>query len=185
MVERGETAPDFELPGVAEGEKIRYRLSEATDRGKYVLLIFYPADFSPVCTAEMCAIRDSEFFTFTPDVEVWGVSGDSVYSHQAFGQEYGLTFPLLADTDHAVAQDYSNRYDEWEGQRSMTKRGVFLIDPNRRVRYVWQSDDAYIEPDFWPIREAIEKAKQQGLDTEAGTDDLAEPTSEDAVEKLE
>ena len=185
MVLEGDTAPDFELPGVAAGAKSRYRLSEATGRGKYVLLIFYPADFSPVCTAEMCAIRDSEFFTFETDVEVWGVSGDSVYSHRAFGDQHDLTFPLLSDTERVVAEEYDNRYDEWEGQRLMTKRAVFLVDPNRKVRYFWQSDDAYAEPDLWPIKEAIETAKRQGLDTDASTDDLSEPGEEPYVEPLE
>jgi len=65
MLSTGTRAPDFELPGVV-GERVRYRLSERTADGK-VLLAFYPCDFSPVCTRELCAIRDVEWFDFEED----------------------------------------------------------------------------------------------------------------------
>jgi peroxiredoxin len=185
MVEVGDVAPDFDLVGVTDGIKNSYCLSEATDAGYYLLLVFYPADFSPVCTAEMCAIRDSEFFLFTENVKVWGISGDSVYAHQAFEEEFGLNFPLLADTDNSVAARYSTRYDEWEGQREITKRAVFVVDPERRIRYAWGTDDAYVEPDLWPVKEALDAAIDQGLDPDKGTASLAEPyqdTGDDSSE---
>jgi len=163
MPQVGDTAPDFELSGVVDGNTQRYQLSKETERGQFVLLVFYPADFSPVCTAEMCAIRDSEFFTFNENVSVWGISGDSLYAHNAFAAEFGLGFPLLADTDHSVASQYSAQYDEWEGQREMTKRGVFLVDPERQLRYVWESDDAYVEPDLRPVKEALEVTIDRGM----------------------
>ena len=185
MPQKGDPAPDFELPGVLNGEKGRYRLSKATDAGNFVLLVFYPADFSPVCTAEMCAIRDSEFFSFTDDVVVWGVSGDSLYAHQAFSEDFDLNFPLLADTDHSVAAQFSAQYDEWEGQRAITKRGVFLVGPDTRLKYVWRSEDAYVEPDLWPVQEALETARDDDFDVIGDGNRFSEPTASRKFDPLE
>jgi len=178
--QKGDLAPDFTLTGVQNGQRQSYTLSAATDAGNHVVLVFYPADFSPVCTAEMCAIRDSEFFSYTDDVAVWGISGDSLYAHDAFGSEYELNFPLLADTDHSVAKRYSSRYDEWEGQLEITKRAVFLVDPERRLRYVWRSEDAYIEPDLWPVKQALDEAMGDDVDGR-----LEEPTIPDESARIE
>lgn len=175
MPQRGDIAPDFELTGIEGDRRETYCLSETTAAGNYVVLVFYPADFSPVCTKEMCAIRDSEFFSYTDDVVVWGISGDSVYAHKAFQTDYDLNFPLLADTDHSVAERYSSRYDEWEGQPEITKRGVFLVDPQRRLRYVWRSDDAYVEPDLWPVKQALDEAIEMGLSAPEVDDAVVEP----------
>jgi peroxiredoxin len=185
MPQEGDVAPDFELSGVEAGEKQLYRLSDTIDDGNYVVLVFYPADFSPICTAEMCAIRDSSFFTFTDNVVVWGISGDSLYAHQAFADEYDLDFPLLADTDHSVASQYSSRYDEWEGQREITKRSVFLIGPNMQIKYVWRSEDAYVEPDLWPIKEALEAAMAEGMDSNQTPPDISPAEMPRKIDKLD
>lgn len=185
MLTIGDTAPDFTLPGVEGGNKHTYTLSDATNDGNYVVLFFYPADFSPVCTPEMCAIRDSVFFEFTPNVRPWAVSGDTTYSHKAFAEQYNLDFPLLADTDRAVAEVYDVRYDEWEGQQSIPKRAVFLIDPQRRARYVWTSNDAYVEPDLWPLKEALDAAIESGqFETDASTDALQPDYDAADIEQL-
>lgn len=173
MLTVGDTAPDFSLVGIDSGEKGTFTLSDATDAGNYVVLFFYPADFSPVCTPEMCAIRDAEFFEFTDGVVPWGISGDTTYAHRAFAEQYSLDFPLLADTGHDVARAYDVHYDEWEGHRGIIKRGVFLVGPDRAVRYAWQSDDAYVQPDLWPLKEAIDTAVAEGnLDAEIPSGDL-------------
>lgn len=64
MLQVGETAPDFELRGTQDGDRQRYRLSEFTDDGNWVLLTFYTFDFNPICTEGMCSLRDAEFFEF-------------------------------------------------------------------------------------------------------------------------
>lgn len=186
MMVEGDVAPDFSLVGIESGEKRQFSLAEATDAGNYVVLFFYPADFSPVCTPEMCAIRDAEFFEFTDNVLPWAISGDTTYAHRAFADQYGLDFPLLSDTNHDVAEQFDVRYDEWEGHRSITKRGVFLINPDRRISYVWRSDDAYVEPDLWPLKLAIDRAIADGnIDAEVDSDDLKPDYDAVEIERLE
>lgn len=173
MIAHGEPAPDFSLVGVVRDDRQQFSLSEATDAGNHVVLFFYPADFSPVCTPQMCAIRDADVFEHTRDVIPWAISGDSTYAHRTFADAYDLDFPLLSDTDCTVADSYDVRYDEWEGHSGMVKRGVFLVDPDRQVRYAWSSDDAYVEPDLWPLQEAVDEALvSSGIDGDVDTETL-------------
>ena len=134
-VEEGESAPDFTLPADDGGT---VKLSDL--RGKPVVLYFYPKDDTPGCTKEACAFRDR-----TPDLKaagavVLGVSPDDVASHGQFRDKYSLNFPLLADTDHKVAE----RYGAWReknmyGKKSMgIQRSTFLIDAQGTVRKVWR-----------------------------------------------
>lgn len=157
MLETGERAPAFTLPGVRDGTKESFDLGDALADDSAVLLLFYPFDFSPVCTDELCAIRDAQWFRFTPDLDVWGVSGDSTHAHRAFEREYDLNFPLLSDFDGVVAEQFGVQYDEWEDHGRVPKRAVFIVGPDRTVRYAWATDEAYEKPDFVPVRAAIEE----------------------------
>ena len=157
MVQKGDTAPDFTLPGFTDETIQTFSLDERTDQDQAVLLLFFPFDFSPVCTNELCAIRDAEWFQLTPELDVWAISGDSVYAHQAFADEYDLTFPLLSDNHGTVADAYDVCYDEWEGHERVPKRAVILVDADSTVRYVWQTDDAFEKPDFFPVKKALDE----------------------------
>lgn len=157
MVEQGDVAPDFTLPGVANDTVETFNLGERTDDGQSALLLFFPFDFSPVCTNELCAIRDAEWFELTPDLDVWAISGDSAYAHRAFANEFGLNFPLLSDSHGTVADAYDVCYDEWEGHEHVPKRAVFLIDSERTVQYTWETDDAFETPDFVPVKAALDE----------------------------
>ena len=106
MLDEGTTAPDFELSGTHRGETETYRLSDLTDAGNWVVLTFYAFDFNPICTEGICSLRDTEYFQFEPDMELLGVSGDGVYSHRQFAEQHDINFPLLADTDKRVAEQY-------------------------------------------------------------------------------
>ncbi|MFB6151234.1 MAG: redoxin domain-containing protein [Haloarculaceae archaeon] len=157
MQPEGETAPDFELRGVDRGTVDTYRLSDPLAEGRAVLLFFYPFDFSPVCTAQLCAIRDAEWFEFTSGLAVWGLSADSVYAHRAFAEEYALDFPLLSDYDGSVAADYGVRHDRLQGHQGVSKRSVALVDSSRTVRYAWESDAHDEKPDFAAIKRAVDR----------------------------
>jgi peroxiredoxin Q/BCP len=134
-IEEGQTAPDFTLPA-DDGREVK--LSEL--RGKPVVLYFYPKDDTPGCTKEACAFRDRSGDLKATGAVVLGVSPDDVASHGEFRDKYSLNFPLLADTDHQVAE----RYGAWReknmyGKKSVgIQRSTFLIGPDGTVRKVWK-----------------------------------------------
>lgn len=161
MIQEGDTAPDFTLSGFANDTIQTFRLGKRTDDDQAVLLLFFPFDFSPVCTNELCAIRDAEWFQLTPDLGIWAISGDSAYAHRAFADKYDLTFPLLSDSHGTVAEAYDVCYEEWEGHEHVPKRAVFLIDADKTVRYAWQTDDAFEKPDFFPVKEALDELEEE------------------------
>ena len=101
MIEEGQPAPDFQLPSDTGGT---VRLSEL--RGKPVVLYFYPKDDTPGCTTQACGIRDVYGEFERAGAVVLGVSPDDEASHVKFKEKYGLPFTLLADADHAVAEQY-------------------------------------------------------------------------------
>jgi peroxiredoxin Q/BCP len=134
-IAEGATAPDFTLKS-DRGEEVR--LSGL--RGKPVVLYFYPQDDTPGCTREACAFRDRSADLRETGAVVLGVSPDDVASHGKFRDKYSLNFPLLADTDHKVAETYGAwREKNMYGKVSMgIQRSTFLIDAAGTVRKVWK-----------------------------------------------
>lgn len=124
-IEIGDRAPDFELE--ATGGR-SYRLSEL--RGAWVILAFYPGDFTPVCTRQFCSYRDAADHLDSLGAVVLGISPQSVSSHERFAAEHGLTVPLLADSDHATARAYGV-----VAPGGLVRRSIFIIDPEGIVRY--------------------------------------------------
>jgi thioredoxin-dependent peroxiredoxin len=124
-VEVGQEAPDFELPGT---ESRTYRLSEL--RGQWVVLAFYPGDFTPVCTRQFCSYRDGDDRLDELGVEVLGISPQSVETHERFRQEHGLTVPLLADEDREVLRRYGVL-----APGGVVRRSIFIVDPEGVVRF--------------------------------------------------
>jgi peroxiredoxin Q/BCP len=124
-VEIGERAPEFELAGT--GGRTH---SLAEHRGRWLILAFYPGDFTPVCTRQFCSYRDAADHLDSLDADALGISPQSVESHERFTAEHRLTVPLLADPDHATAHAYGV-----VGPGGMVRRSVFIIDPEGVVRY--------------------------------------------------
>jgi peroxiredoxin Q/BCP len=122
----GEPAKEFTLKD-ADGND--WRLSD--HRGRAVVLIFYPADNSPVCTAQMCSVRDHWSEYQATGAEVVGISTDSVESHKGFAEKNELPLKLLADTDRKVSEMYGMK--SWLPGRSA--RGVVVIDREGRIAY--------------------------------------------------
>jgi thioredoxin-dependent peroxiredoxin len=121
----GEPAPEFELPGT--GGKT-YRLSDY--RGRWVVLAFYPGDFTAVCTRQFCSYRDRDRELAALDAEVLGISPQSVDSHERFTAENGLTVALLADEGKEVAREYGVL-----GPAGFVRRAIFIVDPEGVVRH--------------------------------------------------
>jgi peroxiredoxin Q/BCP len=135
-IEEGQMAPDFTL---SDDHGAKVKLSAL--RGTPVVLYFYPKDDTPGCTREACSFRDRKSEIAKAGIKIFGISPDSVESHQEFRDKFTLNFPLLADVDHKVAE----RYGAWReknmyGKKSMgIQRSTFLIDADGRVAKVWKS----------------------------------------------
>jgi thioredoxin-dependent peroxiredoxin len=140
MVEEGKPAPDFELPSDS-GETVK--LSEL--RGKPVVLYFYPKDDTPGCTTQACGIRDAYGEFEQAGAVVLGVSPDKAESHVKFKAKYGLPFTLLADPEHAVAEQYG----VWAEKKNYGKtymgivRSTFVIDEEGNLKKVMRN----VKPD--------------------------------------
>lgn len=119
-------APDFTL---ADGDGNQWQLS--AQRGKVVVLLFYPGDETPICTRQMCSVRDNWEQYQATGAEVVGISMNSVQSHKDFADNHNLPLRLLADIDRKVADAY--------GANSLipgkVARSVFVIDARGTIRY--------------------------------------------------
>lgn len=123
-INEGDQAPDFSLPWTGEGE-----FSLAQRRGSWVILAFYPGDFTSVCTKQFCNYRDGSEKIDGIDAEVVGVSPQDVDSHEKFIAEHDLNVPLVADTELEAAEAYGVTLG------SNVRRSVFVVDPEGKVRY--------------------------------------------------
>jgi thioredoxin-dependent peroxiredoxin len=121
----GDRAPEFELAGTGGRT---YRLSDY--RGKWVILAFYPGDFTPVCTRQFCSYRDGDDRLDELDADVLGISPQSVDSHDRFAAKHELTVPLLADEEREVIRAYGVGV-----LGGLVRRSIFIVDPEGIVRY--------------------------------------------------
>jgi peroxiredoxin Q/BCP len=132
----GDAAPALALPD--DTDTIR---DLAAERGRRVVVFFYPKDFTSGCTTEVCEFRDSYAAFGDVDAAVWGVSVLDPASKAAFKAKHDLPFPLLADEDHAAAE----RYGVWveknrDGKVSKgVERSTFLVDSEGRIARVWRN----------------------------------------------
>jgi peroxiredoxin len=125
----GDPAPDFEL---MDENKEKVRLSDL--RGKTVMLLFYPMDFSPTCTTEHCAFGPQmPTITGGEGAVIFGVSCDSPFCHAAFKMQYNIPYKLLADPTRKMAKAYGM----WAGEEpyNCTKRGTVVIDRNGKIAH--------------------------------------------------
>lgn len=154
----GQAAPDFSLPYATQEQiylKPEERLSLSAQKGKSVILAFYPADWSGGCTKEVCTLRDTFAELAKLNATVLGISGDYVFSHHEWAKFHKLQFPLLSDHDHKVARLYGS-YNEGVG---FNKRTVFLIDKDGIVRYSNLEFKAGDAKDYASLRAELEKLK--------------------------
>ena len=119
----GDPAPDFTLQGT-DGT---FTLSE--HRGERVVLLFYPGDNTPVCTRQFCSYRDRAQDMSKLDAVVVGISSQSLASHEDFRDKHGLTVPLLADADRAVARLYG------VNGRLGVRRATIVVDEDGVIRH--------------------------------------------------
>ena len=147
----GDQAPDFTL---IDDNGNKWRLSD--HRGRVVVLLFYPGDETPICTRQMCSLRDHWQDYLATGAEVAGISTDTVDSHKKFSQHYKLPLRLLADVGGEVSKLYGAK-SIFPGR---TARSVFVIDPNGVIRYRDVRPVGVIRPKDEDIISAIREAQQ-------------------------
>ena len=135
----GKPAPDFRLASTKNFDTLDEPVALSDYEGRWLVLFFYPADFTFVCPTEVLAFSNKVAEYAEYEADVVAVSTDNVYCHQAWC-EFALgrlNFPLAADTSHAV----SKAYDVLVEEDGMARRAVFIIDPHGIVRYEVVHDD--------------------------------------------
>ncbi len=148
----GQTAPDFTLKDQNQKE---VKLADFAGKKK-VVLVFYPLDWSPVCTNEhACFVNDMKQFE-TLDAEVFGVSVDSVWSHKAFAEKMNIKYSLLADFHPKGA--VSEKYGVYLADKGITGRAIFIIDKGGKVAWA-KNYDIPVVPDVKEVAAALAQVK--------------------------
>ena len=134
----GQPAPDFDMPSTKNIEKLNENVELNDYKGRWVVLLFYPLDFTFVCPTELTSFSDRYDDFEGIGAAVIGVSTDSVHSHRAWlktprdkGGVEGLRYPLASDITKSVARDYGVLIEE----KGVALRGLFVIDPEGTLRY--------------------------------------------------
>jgi glutaredoxin-dependent peroxiredoxin len=149
-VDVGSKAPDFTLTN-----QDRQPVTLSGQRGKPVVLAFFPAAFSSVCTKELCTFRDSMAKLGEAKAQVYGISVDTFFTLKAFQDHEKLTFPLLSDFNKQVIRDYGVFNEDMIGLKGIAKRAVFVIDKAGIVRHREVLEDARNEPDYDKVFSAL------------------------------
>jgi len=149
-VDVGSKAPDFTL---VNEERQPVKLSE--QRGRPVVLAFFPAAFSSVCTKELCTFRDSLSRLNQAQAQVYGISVDTFFTLKAFHDQQGYNFPLLSDFNKETIRNYGVFNEDMIGLKGIAKRAVFVIDKEGVVRHRQVLDDARHEPDYEVVFKAL------------------------------
>jgi glutaredoxin-dependent peroxiredoxin len=150
-VDVGSKAPDFTLTN-----QDRQPVTLSGQRGKPVVLAFFPAAFSSVCAKELCTFRDSMAKLGQAKAQVYGISVDTFFTLKAFQDHEKLTFPLLSDFNKQAIRDYGVFNEDMIGLKGIAKRAVFVIDKDGVVRHREVQEDARNEPDYGKVFAALE-----------------------------
>ena len=148
-MENGDAAIDFTL---RDGDGAEWKLSG--HRGNTVVLLFYPGDNTPVCTAQLCSVRDHWSEYQATGAEVVGISTDTVDSHKGFAEKHSLPLRLLSDPDGTVSKQYGMR--SWLPGRSA--RGVVVIDKEGKIAYSKVQPLSLFRPADTDVLAAIKRA---------------------------
>ena len=147
----GQAAPEFTLKDQSQKD---VKLSDY--KGKNVVIIFYPLDWSPVCTNEhACLVNDMKKFE-TLDAQVLGVSVDSVWSHKAYAEKMGIQYPLLADFHPRGA--VADKFGVYLADKGITGRAIAIVNKDGKVAWFKQYDIPTV-PDINEVAQALSQTK--------------------------
>jgi len=153
-IRKGDRAAGFALPA-KPGEMV----DVAAHIGREpVVLLFFPLAFSPVCTDELCAVRDGWDEWKSVGAQVFGITADSPFVTDKFRSELNVPFPLLSDFNREVCRQYGALHADLKGMKDVPKRAVFVIDTSGEVTYDWVSDNPGAMPDLDVVRSAVASA---------------------------
>ena len=148
----GATAPDFTLKDQNQKD---VKLSDFRGK-KNVVIVFYPLDWSPVCTNEhVCFVNDMKRFEQL-DAQVLGLSVDSVWSHKAFAEKMGIHYPLLADFQPRGA--VADKFGVYLADKGITARAIAIVDRSGKVAW-FKNYDIPTVPDLGEVSEALTKLR--------------------------
>ena len=148
----GQKAPDFKLMNDKREE-----VTLSSQQGHPVVLAFFPAAFTGVCTKELCTFRDSMAKLNSAHAQVYGISVDTSFSLAEFKKQQNLNFPLLSDFNKEVIQSYGVFNPDMIGLKGIAKRSTFVIDKDGVVRHAEILEDARNEPNYDKVFEALSK----------------------------
>jgi peroxiredoxin len=148
----GQTAPDFSLKDQYDKD---VKLSDFAGR-KNVVLVFYPLDWSPVCTNQhACLVNDMKRFE-TLDAAVLGVSVDSAWSHKAYAEKMGIKYSLLADFNPRGAM--ADKYGVYLAEKGITGRAIVIVGKDGKVAWL-KNYDIPVVPDVAEVASALQQVK--------------------------
>ena len=155
MLSPGDKAPDFALRA---SDKSLVKLSE--QRGKNIVLLFFPFAFTSVCTKELCMMRDRLAEYESLDAQILAVSVDSPYTLAKWKEEQSFNFPMLSDFNKTVSKKYDSLYKEFGlGLKGVSKRSAFVIDKEGTIRYAEVLENAGELPDFEAVNQTLQSLK--------------------------
>ena len=146
-------APDFSLPSSVGGS-----LSLSAFRGQPVILAFYPADWSPVCGDQMVLYNEVLDMFEAYNAQLLGISVDGIWSHKAFAESRGLTFPLLSDFE--PKGEVARRYGVFDAEEGVSQRALFVIDGEGIIRWSYVSPPG-VNPGADGILSALESLNEE------------------------
>lgn len=148
----GNMVPDFELPDI---NMKFHKLSDYNNRR--IILAFFPAAESPVCTTEMCIFRDSLNQFTNSNTQIIGISIDGPFANKFFSENRHLNFPVLSDYNREVIRKYGIVMKDLGNLKdyNAAKRSIFILNDNKELIYKWVSDNPLIEPDYNEINKNL------------------------------
>ena len=140
----GDMAPDFTLTAQ---DKSKVTMSDL--RGERVILAFYPAAFTGVCTTEMCTFSEGMASLGGSGVKVFGISVDAPFSNGAFAEKNGIAFPLLSDVHREAVNAYGVALGDFViPGYTVAQRSVFVVEADGTIGYAWVAENPGIEPNY-------------------------------------
>ena len=151
MIKTGDKAPSFNLPN----DK-KEMVSLESLKGKTVVIAFYPAAFTGVCTKEMCAVTEDFSAYEKLGAKVLAISVDMPWSAQKFRAETKSTFPFLSDFNKTVVKAYDVYRESFAlGLVGVAERAVFVINPEGTITYAWVGENPGVFPDLDAVKKAL------------------------------